>query len=75
MPPRPEIDQRVLARATQLRLTLEMARRRARMYLADPASDNAISAEQALVEVLGLLEGAPTDEPFDVIDLREERAS
>lgn len=57
MLPSDVVDERLIGRFVDMRLTIEMARRRARMYLADPASDRAVNAEQALVEVLGLLEG------------------
>lgn len=54
-------QQKVMLRASEQRLYLEAARRRLRMYLADPASDRS-KPEQVMVEVLAMLEMAPAPE-------------
>lgn len=50
------LAQDVLARAAGTRIALESARRRGRMYLADPAT---AKSHRVIVEMVALLESAP----------------
>lgn len=54
----PVLAQDLLHRAATARIALETARRRGRMYLADPASDPA-SAHTVIEQMVRLLERAP----------------